>query len=257
MHKTKLSQISLCLSQMKIGAEPVVFLHSNLFAFGLIENGVSGLYNLILEWLGPDGTLLMPSFSYHSQPNAPWKCNETPAKTGVFTEFFRKYPGVHRSIHPIHSVLAYGKHAEFFTKDIDPSSFGERSPFAKLYRCNAHNISLGTEFEGGATYLHYIEEMLQTPYRRYIEIPVEVYDQKNQLVNEEFVYYAREASKLFEYKNEWYHVWRDLSSAGVFVERKIGPAKVIHSRMRDAGTLLAEAIARNPFYCARKVDLKI
>lgn len=232
-----------------------MFLHSNLFSFGLIEKGVAGLYELILEWLGPDGTLLMPSFSYHNDSSKPWKCNETPAKTGVLTEYFRKRPGVRRSLHPIHSVVAAGTQAVFFTEDIDPSSFGEKSPFAKLYRCNAHNISLGTEFEGGATYLHYIEEMLQVPYRIHVDIPVEVYDASDMQVDKQFIYFARQVSEGFEYANEWRHVWDDLSGAGAFVERRIGPAKVIHSRMQEAGNLLADAIKADPYYCARKVEL--
>lgn len=254
MHNTTLKEIAHGLDQIDLGSEPVVFLHSNLFAFGLIEKGMVGLYALLMEWLGSDATLLMPAFSYHNDPNKPWECNRTGAKTGVLTEYFRKQQHVFRSIHPIHSVSAYGKHAQYFTSDIDKSSFGEKSPFAKLYLRNAHNISLGTEFEGGATYLHYVEELLNVPYRTFVKIPVAVFDANDTLVDKEFAYFARISTSQHEYVNEWNHVWTDLNAANAFTTIKIGPAKIIHSRMRDTGILLTERIKENPYYCASRIE---
>ena len=254
MHTTTLKELSSGLGRIELGREPVVFMHSNLFPLGLIEKGVVGLYGLLLEWLGPDATLLMPAFSYHNNPDKPWECNRTAAKTGALTEYFRKQQHVLRSIHPIHSVSAYGKYAQHFTSDIDVSSFGEKSPFAKLHQCNAHNISIGTGLVGGATYLHYTEEFLKVPYRSFVKIPVAVFDANESKVDREFVYFARVAVDGFEYVNVWNNVWDDLSVAGAFTTFEIGPAKIVHSKMRDSADLFADKIKENPYYCAQRVD---
>lgn len=251
MHRTALSQIKIVLDSIPIHKnKPVVFVHSGLFPFGLIEGGVSGICEMLIDWVGHSGTLLMPTFTFRKADA--WHEHNTPSETGVLTEYFRKLPGVRRTIHPIHSVAAYGKQAEYLTSEIDTSSFGQKSAFAKMFELKATNISLGTEFEGGATYLHYIEELAKVPYREYVELSTKVVNSKGERLDKNFKYFARIKKNDLEWDNNWVPVWDDLVAHNMIHLRKIGPAKIIYSDMHQAGNFFLQELNKNPLYCAVK-----
>jgi aminoglycoside 3-N-acetyltransferase len=249
MHKTTLSDIKKILNNIPINTtEPLVFVHSSLFPFGIIENGVSGICQTLIDWIGPNGTLMMPTFTF--KKHECWHQQNTPSETGILTEYFRKLPGARRTIHPIHSVAVYGKQAEYLSSEIDSSSFGEKSIFAKIFKLKATNISLGTEFEGGTTYLHYIEELFKVPYRDYIEINTKVLDSKSFEIDKSFTYFARIKKENFEWDNNWSIVLKDLISRNLINLHKVGPAKIMHSNMHETGLFFLNQLSKNPLYCA-------
>jgi aminoglycoside 3-N-acetyltransferase len=253
VHKTKLSDIEAVLSSIPIdSAKPLIFVHSGLFPFGIIEGGVPAVCKLLLDWIGPNGTLAMPAFTFKAREI--WYQKNTPSEMGVLTEYFRKLPGACRTIHPIHSVSVLGAQAEYLVSDIDASSFGEMSIFEKLVRLKSVNISLGTEFEGGATFLHYIEELAKVPYRNYVEIKSKVFNDANKEVEKKFKYFARLKNNDYEWENNWPVVFDDFIKERLIDVRKIGPAKIMYSNMHCAGNYLLRKLEGNPLYCAKKIE---
>lgn len=249
MHKTIQSDLRKILSNIPINTnEPLAFIHSSLFPFGIIEDGVSGICQTLIDWIGPHGTLMMPTFTFKKREC--WHQQNSPSETGILTEYFRTLPGARRTIHPIHSVAVYGKQAEYLSSEIDLSSFGEKSIFAKIFNLKATNISLGTEFEGGATYLHYIEELVKVPYRNYIDINTRVLDCKNVAIDKKFTYFARITNENVEWNNNWSIVWKDLISRNLIELHKLGPAKIMHSNMYETGKFFANQLVNDPLYCA-------
>lgn len=122
----------------------------------------------LLEVLGEEGTLMLPSLSY-SLVTA-----ETPAfdvaKTGTcvgwLPEFFRtRYPGVIRSVHPTHSCAAIGKRAEELVGShaLDDSPVGPNSPLRKLCELGGKILFLGCGTEPN-TSMHGVEELSAPPY---------------------------------------------------------------------------------------------
>src|ERR1041385_9139884 len=75
------------------------------------------LIALVQELLGPEGTLLMPTFPFqgsqgeYADRTPRFDVRKTPSKVGVLTEAFRQTRGVVRSKHPTHPVGAWGRHA--------------------------------------------------------------------------------------------------------------------------------------------------
>jgi aminoglycoside 3-N-acetyltransferase len=253
MNKTSLDDIKNYLDAIKLDKNQIILIHSNLFAFGLIEGGVTGVLNLLLKWVGESRTIVMPAFSYTNSQETVWRQQESPSKSGILTENFRKLSGVIRSIHPIHSIAAMGPLAKEITDRISDSSFGERSPFEYLRHTNAYNLSLGVGFPmGGASYLHYPEELLQVPYRKYVNINSKVYDSKNNQINEQFKYYARISNENFEYINDWDKAILDFKENNIFSIGKIQSAKIIYSKIPKACDYLEKKIKENPYYCSRK-----
>lgn len=158
-----------------INAGDHVLVHSSLSKIGYIENGPTSLIEALLDVIGENGTLLMPSFPAkgrnkdHLESQPFFDLLNTPSQMGITTEIFRKMPNVFRSFHPTDPVCAKGKLAEFFTNthynQLTP--YNEFSPFKKLCEANGKILMLGTTLNGACTNLHTLEDALNFEYPVY------------------------------------------------------------------------------------------
>ncbi|HEY3321024.1 MAG TPA: AAC(3) family N-acetyltransferase [Planctomycetota bacterium] len=133
-----------------IRAGDVLIVHSSMKSLGPIEGGpetvVAALQNVVTE----SGTLLMPAFSA-PQPDGVFRLLETPSRTGLITETFRRSSGVLRSHHPTHSVAAWGRQAVEFISGHDlTSGLGVNSPFHKAVLAQHGTKDVETRGSGDA-----------------------------------------------------------------------------------------------------------
>ena len=153
----------------KLGVEngDCILIHSSLRSLGVFENRAETLLRALLNAVGNDGTLAMPSLSYEqiTKEDPFFDVKETASCVGGFTNFFRKQPGVIRSLHPTHSVCAIGKHAEKLTSQhhLDRTPCGEYSPFQILKQLQGKILFVGTGLKPN-TSMHGIEELSRPEY---------------------------------------------------------------------------------------------
>lgn len=146
-----------------------VFSHSNIGFFGRPEGVRSSeeLCQLVLdaffEVLGPEGTLVVPTFTYSFPQGQVFEPDVTPSNCGSFSEFVRKHTASRRSEEPNVSVAAIGPKAPDLTVVSDSYAYGKESFFAKFYR--ASGVIVNLNFDAGSTFLHYVERELSVPYR--------------------------------------------------------------------------------------------
>lgn len=155
-----------------------IFVHTSLSHLGFVVGGAETLIRALLEIVGEEGTLMMPSQTWKNldpstgvhweEPKewwpiirANWPAYDkeiTPAiGMGVVAEMFRKWPGAKRTNHPARSVAAVGKYADYITEEHDLSNiFGENSPLDKLYKLDGHILLIGVGYEKN-TSLHLAE----------------------------------------------------------------------------------------------------
>lgn len=145
-----------------------VYVHSSLSAFGHVCGGADTVIDALLDAVGAQGTVVMPTFTWqrnHAQPVLVFDVANDPSETGRITEVFRRRPGVLRNEHVCHSTAAFGPAAGHVTGgNVHPFAFD-----ASLYRCyelNSWYVLLGCGFSS-ATALHTAEEIVQVPYRHY------------------------------------------------------------------------------------------
>ena len=77
----------------------------------------SEMIELLLDLLGPEGTLAMPAFPIDQNPDKVFMVDRAPVYTGLLCEVFRRLPDVRRSIHLGASVCAFGPQADFLVRD--------------------------------------------------------------------------------------------------------------------------------------------
>lgn len=160
------SEIPEKLEATGIRRDDTVFVRISLSAASAFEGGVTAFLKEIMDYLTPEGTLVMSSYTFDKSPilflaDSPlFDPEKSTDRLNLVSELFRRTPGVLRSIHPTHSVCAYGKNAQWIVADHHKSEFcyGPDSPFARLYDLNAKEISIGV-YPTSLT-LHYIEQFV-------------------------------------------------------------------------------------------------
>ncbi len=124
------------------------------------------LFDALDEVLGPEGTLVMPTFTYSFTKGEPFDVDATPSAVGLLTEAFRTRPGVRRSRDPIFSVAARGPLADRFAKAASDDCFGPTSAFALLAEQDAWLACLGCSLDR-LTFTHYVEQAARVDYRSF------------------------------------------------------------------------------------------
>jgi aminoglycoside 3-N-acetyltransferase len=142
-----------------------LLVHSALRRVGPVEGRADGIIDAMLELIGPEGTLMMSTVSGNVNPEqTAFHAAHTPSTVGMLGNVFRKRPGAIRSLHPVHSVVAMGPKAKFYTEGhLEANTpWSPDSPYGKLMRNNGYILFLGTSFEAN-TCIHALEIEARVP----------------------------------------------------------------------------------------------
>ena len=157
------------------------------------ENRYALFFEALDEFLGQDGTLVIPTFTYSATKNEPFIVEETQSTVGGLSEYFRKIPGVLRSRDPNFSVAVRGKKSEEFANTEVKDAFGPTSIFGLLDRYNAWIACLACSFDR-ITYTHYVEQIFGVDYRYIKKFPYTIIENGN--TNSGIVkYYVRDLKR--------------------------------------------------------------
>ncbi len=167
MIRTPLATLKILLHDLGVRSGHTVMIHSALFSLGLIEGGIKGFYDTVMECLGPDGTLIVPTFTYSFRRDELFDVQETPSAVniGVFSEFVRKQPEAVRCPDPLFSMAAIGPKAAHYMQRDGHACFGANSPYARLFDDNITFVAIGITYSTGLTGFLHIEHLAQVPYR--------------------------------------------------------------------------------------------
>jgi aminoglycoside 3-N-acetyltransferase len=171
-----------------LGVRPgsVLLVHSSLSALGWVCGGAQAVVEGLLDALGPEGTLVVPTHTNGNSDPAGWANPPVPESwwpairdhmpafdsrvtpsphMGAIPELVRTWPGGFRSGHPQLSFAAVGAHAEEITAGhaLD-SGFGERSPLARVRDRDGDVLLLGAG-HGSNSSLHLAEHHVPDPPR--------------------------------------------------------------------------------------------
>lgn len=184
------SEITEQLAELGIEPGGTVLMHASMRSVGKVKGGAVSVLNALRHLLGPDGTLVVPTFTSDNSDTSsahqekirglsdearvkfcenmpPFDPATTPSTgMGVLAETVRCHTNSTRSAHPQTSFAALGAQAAKITRGhrLD-CHLGKHSPLARLYDMRAHVLLLGVGFDR-CTAFHLGEYRVIDPPRR-------------------------------------------------------------------------------------------
>lgn len=143
--------------------------------------------------VGKNGTLLFPIFTWDFNKGLPFDVRKTLGNVGSLPNWIlQNRTDFVRTQHPMYSFMVWGKDAEMLVNMNNIDCWGYYSPFGYMHRNNAKVLFLDVTVQRGFTFLHYIEETLQVPYRYYKNFRGEYIDYEGNKSNRNYVMYVRD-----------------------------------------------------------------
>lgn len=167
VHVSK-EDIKMGLRRLCLKNGDIVGVHSSLSSFGYVEGGAEAVIDALLEVVGQEGTIVMPTHSANivevertAEEKAmgvtwlykilPYDPKETPCRTGTIPEAFRKRKGAVRGSHPSNSIAALGPRAEELVEG-----------WHKVLEADGYILLIGVGLEV-CTAMHLAEKRVQFP----------------------------------------------------------------------------------------------
>ena len=157
------------LKKAGINAGESLLVHSSLSKIGYVEGGAKTVVDALLEVLGKEGNLLMPT-----SPNNGLQLDyietldvfdvaEDKSKLGAISEYFRCLPQSIRSAHPTEPVSCIGPDAAYFTQDHfgNLTPYTTESPFYRVSEKVGKILYLGVTLDNAGTNLHTMEDAVK------------------------------------------------------------------------------------------------
>jgi aminoglycoside 3-N-acetyltransferase len=174
------------LTELGVRPGSVLLVHSSVKAIGWVVGGALAVVQALLDALGPDGTLVVPTHTPENSDPAGWSNPPVPQSwwpvirehmpgfdpavtpsrwMGTVPELVRRWPGALRSDHPQVSFAAIGPAAVSIVGGhaVD-DMLGESSPVGRIYAADGDVLLLGAG-HGSNSSLHLAEYRLPEPIR--------------------------------------------------------------------------------------------
>ena len=154
------------LRALGIRAGDSVLVHSGFRRASGFTGSPSDVVDALINAVGTDGHILMMSIPYrgssqrYTETDPLFDVARTPSAVGLISEVFRRRSGVHRSLNPLHPVLAYGPLAEWLVADHEKCahSCGKGSPFERFLNLDGKFLFFDAKFSS-LTFMHYVEDV--------------------------------------------------------------------------------------------------
>lgn len=149
------------LARLGIRAGMDVMVHSSMKAIGPVRGGAETVVRALLSVIGPDGTLLAPSFN-HFEAKV-FNPLTTPTTNGAIAQAIWQHAEARRSLHASHAVAAIGARAvEYVADHLRNGVWAQSSPIGRLIHGGGYVLSIGVGHERSTAY-HIAEISLAAP----------------------------------------------------------------------------------------------
>ena len=178
-----------------VEAGDTLLVHSSYRSLGEVEGGPQTVVRALEDALGPEGTLIMPTFNFDFNKGGAWDVRSTPSKMGVLTELVRLDPRAKRVFHPFYSFAILGRHAALLGGLRYKSSYERNSVFGKLRELDGRIMVIGLSYNNSMTFFHHIEQMEGVDYRFLKQFTGQVTDEDGHTYTDTFEMLVRDMDR--------------------------------------------------------------
>jgi aminoglycoside N3'-acetyltransferase len=223
------------LAGLGVRRADVLLVHVSFRAVRPVDGGPAGLIAALRDAVGPEGTLVMPSWG--DDDDVPFDPRSTPvaADLGIVAQTFARMPGVRRSDHPF-AFAAIGPEAERIIGDPLPlPPHGPASPVGRVHELDGRILLLGVGHDADTT-LHLGEVLAGVPYGTPKHCTVM---RQGRAVRLDYVENDC-CTERFALADDW------LRALGLQREGRVGHARARMARARDVVAVARQHLARDP-----------
>ena len=244
---------------VEVGVAPgdVLMVHSSFDSFVGFRGAPAQIVRALQDAVGSVGTILMPTLPFtdsvvsYAETQPLFDVQRTMSKMGLITEVFRRSPQVVRSLHPTHSVAAWGSRARELIAGHERAGTpcGRDTPWGRLLDYDAKVLLLGVPGRT-MTFFHALEEALEP------ELPIPVFEP------EEYTLRYRDGegvtrvakTRLFSLRLARHRdpapLWRELRRRRLLRQSRVARLRLVLLRARDAFDV-GVAMARGGAFCLK------
>jgi aminoglycoside 3-N-acetyltransferase len=241
--------IAEALRSIGLNQGDILAVHSSLSSLGFVQGGAKAVISALQDALTPSGTLMMPAhtYSFPMWEKPPYDAGLSASLVGKITDVFRRMPGVRRSIHPTHSVAAWGRLSEHLTRDtLNSPPVGIGSPWHRLLEAKGRVLMLGTKMNA-CTLLHLCEVLAEVPYLEIAFTPGMNYEVAHKMndrgeVEEYILYQVPGCSRGFP-KSEPY-----LKDKGVLRDVRVVTSHSLFFDVQPLAHAMVEKLKEDPYF---------
>ena len=143
---------------------------------------------------------------------------------------------------PTHAYsIISSNNQENISTNLFSSAFGKNSVFQYLLDKDFYSFQLGTPIMNVLTIIHYVEQLIEVPYRELISFPVEIFSNKKFLSSINYEYYSRLDYKC---KDDGSSLIKESLKKNII--KKFSP-RVSLFRLKDIVDLGINLIKKNPY----------
>lgn len=144
-----------------------LMVHSSYKALNGVEGGPNTVIDVLMDLVGPAGTLLLPTFTLDDWAQGHYfDFHQTTGKTGIIGEMARRRSDFIRTPHPMYNFAVAGADWRLYAWCDDHDSFGSGSVFAAFHDRNGRILSIGvTDPDSTLSQAHYNEQAAGAEYR--------------------------------------------------------------------------------------------
>ncbi|HPF91302.1 MAG TPA: AAC(3) family N-acetyltransferase [Flavobacteriales bacterium] len=190
--------------------------------------------------LGPEATILVPTFNHDLQDGERYDPDRTGPVTGTLAAIACRHPGFQRTRHPLHSFAVAGGAQDRFMALDDASSFSLHSPFALMHELAFTVVVIDLDFDHAFSYFHHVEELERVPYRQWRDYAID-YGSVGGHDRRPFKLFA----KRWGYANRLRDLQPLLEAAGAFRSMEVDGSTVIRVDISKAHPVIVKDIREN------------
>jgi aminoglycoside 3-N-acetyltransferase len=225
-----------------------LLLHTDLLRVGIVERmkpreEICIDYERIVLNTCEGRPLLIPTFNYDFCRNGVYDLARSIGQVGAFSAYVGTRYASQRSRTPVFNFCIFNG-PQFDRKEVT-NPFGTDSTFARLHSLDGTIAFMGASFESN-TFLHYVEESLQVPYRYIKVFSGEIIE--NDLRSEWQLDYRVRPLKPLASEYDWLRLTDELQSQGILITTSAGNGDLLFYYTADLFDYWTSRMKADPHY---------